>query len=101
MRFRWRDRPIRAFQPSGKEELEQAKEALKLAEQNYQPFNNVRKPELPGSVAERLRKAVEAARKKYDGLRFIFVDHAPDIPLSQRLKALNQRNAEFWGRRGV
>jgi hypothetical protein len=95
MRLRFRDRPCDV--EVAQHRLTLAKAALTTAEAAYAPHKDA--PEFPGSEAERLRHARDAAREAFEKLRFAVADSAPDIPHSVRLRQLNQRHEEMYRRK--
>jgi len=86
---------------SAREQLSAAEQHVQECEDRYRPF--ARKLIEPGgpheAPAAKLRKELEAARERLESLRFMFIDHAPKVVSHvERLRQLNQRNAEFWRR---
>lgn len=94
--LKWRDSPSRGIARcrslSGTEQIAAARREVDAREALLNDLDR------PSEEAARLYDELQAARKKLDGLRFVWEDHAAEIPLSVRLRRINQRNAEFWRR---
>jgi hypothetical protein len=100
MRIKFRDKPCDVEVSQYRHSLgerERARTVLESAEAAFAPYKN--ETEYPGSEAERLRHARDAARETYEGLRFAVADSMPDIPHSVRLRQLNQRHEEVYRRK--
>lgn len=98
MRYKFRDKAPdgkpRMLPLSGPEEFKRVGKQLKDLRDRYEALKF--SSHEPGTVAFRLGQELDELQKKYDELAFVWQDHAAEIPLSVRLRRINQRNAEFW-----